>query len=72
MDATPTALEAITHFPAASVLTLAHATLSNNATSMLVLQAHGVQRRLGGVGGFRQTVPQQQHRPPSNCKANAL
>ncbi|CAM6022183.1 unnamed protein product [Sphagnum balticum] len=68
MDATPVASKAVAPFPAECVMTLAHATSNNNATSTLVLQAHDIQRRLGGVGGSRQTLPQQQRHPPSNRK----
>jgi hypothetical protein len=43
MDVALATSEAVAPSPAESVVTLARATLSNNATSVLVLQAHDVQ-----------------------------
>ncbi|CAM6056953.1 unnamed protein product [Sphagnum tenellum] len=43
MDVTPVTSEAVAPSPTKSVVTLARATLNNNATSVSMLQAHGVQ-----------------------------
>jgi len=51
MDTAPTGSKVVAPSPTESVVTLARATLNNNATSMSVLQAHDVQHRLGRIGG---------------------
>ncbi len=72
MDVAPVTSEAIAPSPVESAVTLACATSNINATSVLVLQAHDVQHRLGGVGGSHQTVLRRQCCPPPNRKANTL
>ncbi len=43
IDTTQVASEVVAPFPTKSIVTLAHATLSSNAMSVSMLQAHGVQ-----------------------------